>query len=224
MKIIVTGATGLVGAEVLRQAIADNRIEEVTAIVRKPLEITHPKIKTVLHQDFTDYSNLSELFKKHDACAWCLGISQSQVNKEEYNVITYDYALAAAKAMLQANPAITFLFLSGMGADSTEKSSTLFARVKGKTENALKKLGFKKLFIVRPGGIRPIHKNKNTSFVNKLMIPVFPLFQLLMPSMVITSVELAKVILFIIKNGSDMELLENKDLRNLISKTTVQPA
>lgn len=223
MKIIVTGATGLVGAEVLRQAILDDQIQEVTAIVRKPLDISHPKIKTVLHQDFTDYSDLSELFKNYDACAWCLGISQSQVNKEEYHIITYDYALAAAKAMLQANPAITFLFLSGMGADSTEKSNTLFARVKGKTENVLKKLGFKKLFIVRPGGIIPIHKNRNTSFVNKLMIPVFPLFQLLMPSMVITSVELAKVILYIIKNGSDLELLENKNLRNLIAKTTRQP-
>lgn len=206
----------MVGAEVLRQAIADNYILEITAITRKPIDIQHPKIKTVIHQDFLDYSSLSEVFKKHDACIWCLGISQSQVSKEEYNIITYHYTIEAAKAMLHANPAITFLFLSGMGADSTEKSKTIFARVKGKTENALQKLGFKKLYIVRPGGIKPVHKNKNTALTNKLMIPFFPLLELIIPSMMITSVELAKTMLYIAKNDSDLKLMENKDLKNLL--------
>ena len=90
MKIIVTGATGLVGAEVLRQAILDETIEEITAIVRRPLSLQHPKIKTIIHQNFLDYSTLSDVIKKHDAFLWCLGISQSQVSKEEYQTITYD--------------------------------------------------------------------------------------------------------------------------------------
>ena len=218
MKIIVTGATGLVGAEVLRQAILDDSIQEVTAIVRKPLEIHHPKIKTIIHQNFLDYSNLSEVFKNNDACLWCLGISQTQVSKEQYPIITYDYTIAAAKAMLEANPMITFLFLSGMGADSTEKSTTLFALVKGKAENALMKLGIKNLYIVRPGGIKPIHKNKNTAFTNKIMIPFFPVLELLASSMVITSVQLAKAMLHIVKTNPETQLWHNTDLKNLAMK------
>src|SRR5437762_3346998 len=100
MKIIVTGATGMVGSEVIRQAILDKDIEEITAIVRKPLDVTHPKLKTVIHQDFMDYLSLMEIFKKNDACLWCLGISQNLVSKEEYYKITYDYTIAAAKDML----------------------------------------------------------------------------------------------------------------------------
>jgi uncharacterized protein YbjT (DUF2867 family) len=215
MKIIVTGATGLVGAEVLRQAILDNEIESVTAIVRKSINIHHPKITTIIHQNFLDYSNLSEVFKNNDACLWCLGISQSQVSKEEYQVITYNYAIEGAKAMMNANPEITFLFLSGMGADSSEKSKTIFARVKGKTENALLKMPFKKLFIVRPGGIKPIHKNPNTALSNKIMIPFFPILEWLYPAMVISSVQLAKALLHIAKHGSEKQLMENVFLKDI---------
>ncbi len=218
MKIIVTGATGLVGAEVLRQAILDNEIESVTAIVRKPINIHHQKITTIIHQNFLDYSNLEDVFKNNDACLWCLGISQSQVSKEEYQIITYNYAIEGAKAMLNANPEITFLFLSGMGADSSEKSKTIFARVKGKTENALLKMPFKKLFIVRPGGIKPIHKNPNTAFSNKIMIPFFPLLERLYPRMVISSVQLAKALLHIAKHGSEKQLMENPFIKNIVKK------
>jgi len=122
MKIIVTGATGLVGAEVLRLAINDKEIEQVTALTRRPSIIQHPKIRTVLHNDFLNYAGLDDLFKEHDAIIWCLGISVSQVKKEQYHVITYDYATAAAKAILKANPAMHFIFLSGEGADPSEKA------------------------------------------------------------------------------------------------------
>jgi uncharacterized protein YbjT (DUF2867 family) len=216
MKIIVTGATGLVGAEVVRQAILDDQIESVTAIVRKPLTIHHPKITTILHQDFLDYSNLTEVFKNNDALFWCLGISQSQVSKKQYETITYDYTIAAAKAVEKVNPEMTFLFLSGMGADSSEKSKTIFARVKGKAENALLKMSLKKLFIVRPGGIKPINKNPNTALSNKIMIPFFPIIEFFYPAMVISSVQLAKVMLHIAKNGSEKQLMENIYLKNIV--------
>lgn len=162
-----------------------------------------------------DYSTLSDVIKKHDAFLWCLGISQSQVSKEEYQTITYDYTIAAANAVEKVNPEMTFLFLSGMGADSSEKSKTIFARVKGKAENALLKMSFKKLFIVRPGGIKPIHKNPNTAFSNKMMIPFFPILELLYPAMVISSVQLAKVIVHIAKNGSEKQLMENTFLKEI---------
>lgn len=215
MKIIVTGATGLVGAEVLRQAILDKDVEEITALVRRPIDFTHPKIKTVIHSNFLDYSGLEELFKSFDAMVWALGISQTQVNKEQYHVITYDYTLAAANAIQKANPEMAFLFVSGGGADSTEKSRTLFAREKGKTENALLKLGFKKLHNVRPAGIKPIHKNPNTSLFNKLAIPLFPIFEIFMPNLVIASDKLAIAILRILKTGSDKVIIENKELKEI---------
>ncbi len=215
MKIIVTGATGLVGSEVLRQAILDNDIKEITALVRRPIDISHPKIKTVIHSDFLDYSGLEELFKSYDAMVWALGISQTQVNKEQYHIVTYDYTLAAAKAIKKANPDMTFLFVSGGGADSTEKSRTLFAREKGKTENALLKLGLKKTYNVRPAGIKPIHKNPNTSFFNKLAIPLFPIFELFIPNLVIPSDSLAMAILRILKKDSDKVIIENKELKEI---------
>jgi uncharacterized protein YbjT (DUF2867 family) len=215
MKIIVTGATGLVGAEVIRQAIADKTVTEIIALSRKRVEIQDPKLTTIIHNDFLDYSSLSELFKKADACIWALGVSQSQVTKEQYHIITYDYTVKAANAMLYANPEITFVFVSGGGADSTEQSKTLFARVKGKAENALKRLPFKKLVIARPGGIKPIHKNPNTSFFNKVMIPLFPLLELVAPSMVISSVELAKSLIYLAHVGSEETILENTKLKEI---------
>jgi uncharacterized protein YbjT (DUF2867 family) len=222
MKILVTGSTGLVGAEVIRQATLDKDITEIVALARRPVIIPNlpsspngAKLTTVLHDDFLNYDGLSELFKDCDACLWCLGISQSQVTKEQYHVITYDYAIAAAKAALNANPGITFIFVSGGGADSTEKSKTLFARVKGKTENALKKLPFKRLVIVRPGGIRPTHKNPNTSWVNKLAIPLFPVIEFLAPSAVIWSADLGKAILRLVKQPSDKIVIENPELRKI---------
>jgi putative NADH-flavin reductase len=143
MKLIITGATGMAGSEALRQAIADDEIESITIIVRRVIDITHPKLKTILHQNFLDYSLLENEFKNNDAIIWCLGISQNVVSKNEYIKITYDYAIAFARNILHANPEISFLFLSGRGADNTEKTKLLFGKIKGRTENALMKMPFK---------------------------------------------------------------------------------
>jgi len=215
MKIIVTGATGMVGAEVLRQAILDDKITEVIALVRGPIEIEHPKIKTIIHKDFMDYTGLEEVFKNTDVCLWCLGISQTQVNKEKYHEITYDYTMAAAKAMVKAKPDLTFIFTSGEGADQTEKSRTIFARVKGKTENALIRMGMKHLYIVRPAGIKPIHKNPKTSWFNKMFIPLFPIFEVITPNFVIASDKLAIAMLKIANNGYQETIIDNKKLKEL---------
>lgn len=213
MKIIITGANGMAGSDVVRQAIADNSISQITAIVRKPLSIQHPKLKIVVHQNFMDYTSLQKMFAEHDACIWCLGISQAQVSKEKYIEITYDFCVAAAKAMLQANPSIQFLFLSGAGADSSEQSRTLFAKIKGRTENALQQMNFTKLFIVRPGGIRPMHGKPNAAWYEKILIPLFPFFELIFPNQMINSVQLADAMLYIIKNGNDKIIVENRELK-----------
>jgi len=216
MKIILTGATGMVGSEVLKQALADTEITAVAAIVRKPVPVQHPKLTTIIRENFLDYSNLTEVFKNYDACIWCLGISQLLVTKEEYIVITYDYALAAANAMLKANPSIGFLFLSGAGADSKEKSRTIFARIKGKTENALLKLPFKKFYIARPAGIKPMQLKRDAKWYEKLLYYTYPFFKLITPAYVITSEELAKAMLNVVKNGYGNTVIENGELKELV--------
>lgn len=215
MKILITGATGMVGSEVLRQAIQQNDIEEIYVLTRRPLTFHDPKIKEIIHSDFLNYSGMEEIFNKCDACLWCLGIPQAWVTKEEYHVITYDYTLAAAKAMYNENPGITFLFLSGGGADSKEKSRITFAREKGKIENALLKLNLKRLIIPRPGGIQPITKPEKAPFSYRIIYPILPLLNKLIPSQFITSVELSRVLLYLVKNGSDQIILENRDLKKI---------
>jgi len=216
LDILVTGATGLAGAEAVRQALLCTDVGQVTAIARKPLDITHPKLTTIIHYNFLDYSALDEVFKQADACLWCLGISQTQVSKQQYINITCNYTLAAAKAMLAANPAIGFVFLSCIGADSAEKSSILFARVKGQTENALQKLPFQKLYIARPGGIMPVHKKPHPTLAEKMMIPLFPLIKKFAPASVITSAQLAKAMLHMAAYGSDKVIHNNNDLISML--------
>lgn len=208
----------MVGSEVVRQALVDNAIRQVTAIVRKPLNFDHPKLKTIIHKDFLNYKALSDTFRENDACLWCLGISQNQVNEHQYVVITYEYAVSAAKAMLEINPSISFLFLSGDGASSTEKSRFLFGRVKGRTENALLKMPFKRLFIARPAGIVPVHKATDQTILLKLQYFFVGMMQYITPSYVITSTSLAKALLHIIKNGADKSILSYKDLNKIAKK------
>ena len=223
MKLIITGVTGVAGSETVRQALVDPRITHVTAISRRPIALQHEKLRLIIVNDFLNYSCILNDLKDHDACLWCLGISQNQVRSdEEYHTITYDYAIAAARALLSVNPNIVFGFVSGMGADSTEKSKTLFARVKGKAENALQKLPFKKLYLFRPGGIQPIQKKEKPIWYEYILNPiVFPVMKLVVPNMMITSVELAKVMIHTLFNGAPTTLLENKDLRNIIHEFSI---
>ena len=215
MKIIITGSTGTVGSELVKEAVADNDITEVILLARNPSETKHPKIREVIHKNFLDYSGLENIFRETDACLWCLGISQTKVSKEDYFIITYDYAVAAAKAMLAANPAITFLFLSGQGADSTEKSRVRFAKVKGQTENALRAMNFRKLIIFRPGGINPVSKSKNVSINKKFEFLFIQLMKVIVPWAVVNTDVLAKAMLKSIKQDNGQVILSHKMIRQL---------
>ncbi|MBA4167493.1 MAG: NAD(P)H-binding protein [Chitinophagaceae bacterium] len=215
MKVLITGATGTAGSELVRQAISDPSITQILLLIRRASEFSDPKIKEIIHNDFTNYDGLRNIFKETDACFWCLGISQSRVSKSQYYTITHDYVVAAAKAMLEANPEMTLLFLSGQGADSKEKSPVRFAKVKGKAENALIKLHPRKLFIVRPGGIIPTSRSgresiykRSESFMIKLMGAVFPWS-------VISTNDLALAMLKVAKEGYGKMILSHRNLKNL---------
>ena len=215
MKIIVTGSPGTVGAELVRQAVADNDIEQVILLARNPSETKHPKIREIIHKNFLDYSGLENVFKEADACIWCLGISQTSVTKDQYFIITYEYTVAAAKAMLDGNPSITFLFLSGQGADATEKSRILFARVKGQTENALKAMNFRKLLIFRPGGINAVTRRRNMSPQKKFETILVKAMKAVIPWTVVDTDVLAKAMLKTIKENSELVIIDHKTIRRL---------
>jgi uncharacterized protein YbjT (DUF2867 family) len=215
MKIIITGSTGTVGSEVIRQAVADKDIQEVILLARNPSNAKHPKIREIIHKNFLDYSGLENVFKSADACVWCLGISQTRVSKEEYFVITYDYTVAAAKAMLAANPAITFLFLSGQGADSTEKSRVRFAKVKGQTENALRTMNFRKLLIFRPGGINAVIKGTNLTAQKKFETLLVSAMKVVLPWTVVDTDVLAKAMLKSIKEYAGPIIVPHKTIRQM---------
>jgi uncharacterized protein YbjT (DUF2867 family) len=193
MKIVITGATGTAGSEVLRRALTDPGITEVLVLSRRPLDVTHAKRRTALLADFRDYSAIAAQFAGYDACLWCLGVSTTEVSKQEYDTITYDYALAAAQAMQGAGEDFRFCFLSGQGADSAERNSILFARVKGRTENALTRLGRPKVWHFRPAYIHPVTVPPRRR-IERWIAPLTPLFYRFLPSYIISTAELAAAI------------------------------
>ena len=215
MKIIVTGATGLIGAEVVRQVLKDTDIDELILLVRYKPELEHPKITVVIHKDFSDFSGLDKYFAKANALVWCLGISQTQVSKAQYETITFGYMDACVRFCIQANQFIRFVFVSGDGADRTEKSKTLFRRLKGKAENMLLQSGLKETFIARPDAVNPKYKNKKAPLAYKLVYPFFPLVEKLAPDKIIWSDVLARALLLIAKNGYEKNTIENIELRKI---------
>jgi uncharacterized protein YbjT (DUF2867 family) len=218
MKLLVTGATGLIGAALVEQALQDEAITELILLVRKDPALRHPKLRIILHQDYLELDSLRETIRQADALAWCLGTSQTQVGRKEYEKITVEYTAAFAAVCKALNPGIRFVFVSGDGADRTEKSSTLFRKLKGRAENILFSSGLENLVIVRPDAVRPRTKNKRAPLAYKLAYPFFPLLEWLAPHKVIWSDVLGRAILALVKEGAAGRIIENRELRDLGKK------
>jgi len=187
------------------------------------MDIVDSRLQVILHQDFLHYEDLEAVFRTHEVCIWCLGTSQTQVSSEEYLKVTYTYTLAAAAAMLKSNPEMRFIFLSAMGADPSERSRTLFRRIKGRTERALQQLPFKELYLIRPGGIRAMSKKKNAAWYERVLSPVYFIFEWMTPRYVINSIELARVMIRIAKYGAPDQILNNPALRRLGKEEVSRP-
>lgn len=207
MKIVLTGATGFTGGEVLRQALADPAIEQVRVLTRRSTGLSHPKLKEVIVDDFLDYAQVD--LRECDACIWCLGVSQTRVGEAEYIRITHDYALAAAKAMYAANPRLRFCFLSGRGAEA----STLFARIKGRTERQLTALG-RPVYFFRPGYIRPTARSGPRKDLARLFAPIGALISLFNDDFSVDCDQLALCLLDVARQGADPNLLTNSAIRH----------
>ena len=215
-RVIITGATGMVGKGVLLECLDHNSINEVLVLGRSPLNIKHPKLKELIHADFTDLTIISNQLSGYDACFFCLGISAAGMKEDEYKRVTYDFTLSLAKTLYKINPEMTFTYVSGEGTDSTEKGSSMWARVKGKTENDLLKLGFKQAFMFRPGAIIPLRgiksKTKGYQFMYDYFMWMVKLIKFIAPNSVINTTQVGLAMINSMLKGYNKSILHPKDI------------
>src|SRR5277367_2987535 len=216
MRIVIVGATGMVGGYALRCALGLPALERVTSISRRKTGISHAKLDEVLHQDFSDCSGLAQALAGQDAAVFCLGAYTGAVTDAEMRTITVDYTLEFARVFRRSSLDASFSFLSGSGADPAGRSRMAFARYKGEAEKALLGSGFPRLFIFRPAYIYPVEPRKEPNFSYRLLRSIYPVFQLLLPNQVIRADDLAKAMVDVaIRTGAGTEqvILENRDIR-----------
>ena len=208
MKVILYGATGMVGQGVLRECLLDPEVESVLAPVRSPTGKTEEKLREIDLKEKIDG-------KAYDACFFCLGISSAGMNEADYTKVTYDLTMEAAKALV--HPGMTFIYVSGAGTDSTEKGRSMWARVKGKTENALLAMPFKAAYMFRPGAIRPMHGIRSkTALYRAAYVVATPLMALFKNAKWMTDTErVGKAMIKVAKSGAPKKHLENVDINEL---------
>lgn len=211
IRAIVTGATGMVGEGVLHECLQSPEVEAVLIINRKPSGFTHPKLKEIIHQDFFDISPIKTQLKSYDACFFCLGVSSVGMKEEEYTKMTYTLTMHVAETLSKLNPEMTFCYVSGSGTDSTEKGRSMWARVKGKTENDLMKLPFKAVYNFRPGYMHPTPGLKNTLPYYKYLSWLYPVLRKVFPGAASTLAELGQGMIKVATKGYQKPILEVKD-------------
>lgn len=222
MKIILFGASGMVGQGVLRECLIDPEVESVLAVLRSPLaqpDGKEQKVREIIHSDFTDFSAVEDQWPGYDACFFCLGVSSVGMSEKDYAHVTKDFTLAAAESLSRVNPNLTFMYVSGTGTDSSEHGRVMWARVKGETENRLLQMPFKGAYMFRPGFIQPLHgiRSKTTLYriLYLLMTPFTPLLKTLFPKFITTTEQVGRAMIKIAKQGAPKRLLENIDINAL---------
>jgi uncharacterized protein YbjT (DUF2867 family) len=208
----------MVGDGVLHECLVDPRVTNVLAIVRSPLSVAHPKLKELRRTDFFNYDDLTQQLSTIDACFFCLGVSSAGMKESQYHRLTFDLTLAAARALAKARPGAVFCYVSGEGTDSTERGRVMWARVKGKTENAILALPLKG-FMFRPGFIRARPGAKSKTLLYRLLYviggPLYPLLKRVAPTHVTTSENLSRAMLAVATSGYSKHVLENSDINAL---------
>jgi uncharacterized protein YbjT (DUF2867 family) len=224
MRAMIFGATGMVGQGVLRECLLDQQIAEVQSVGRSATGAHNPKLREIVHPDLFHYAGIEAELKGFDACFFCLGVSSAGISEQQYENLTYTLTLAAAETLVRLNPAMTFVYVSGAGTDSSEKGRVTWARVKGKTENALLRLPFKAAYMFRPGIIQPVHgaRSKTTSYRvgYALAKPVLPLLHRLFPRYILTTEEIGRAMIHVAKQGAPKKVLESWDIRDCTSTSS----
>ncbi|MEI9944419.1 MAG: NAD-dependent epimerase/dehydratase family protein [Chitinophagaceae bacterium] len=218
LKVIVTGVTGMVGEGVLHECLLHQHVEEVLVLGRKSCGITHPKLKEIVHADLYDLSSIEDQLKGYNACLFCLGTTSIGKKEPEYYKITYQLTMHVATTLCKLNSDMVFCYISGASTDSTEKGKSMWARVKGKTENDLMKLPFKKVYNFRPGILKPTKGLKNTLGFYKYFSWLIPVIKLFSKSAVTTLKELGLAMINASSKGYEKQILEVKDILQLAKK------
>ncbi|MFJ5834937.1 NAD(P)H-binding protein [Streptomyces sp. NPDC093089] len=219
MRVIVFGASGMVGHGALHACLRDDAVTEVLAVVRTPLAVDHPKLRQIVHADFTDYTALQDRLTGLDACFYCLGVSAVGRTEAEYTRVTHDYAVAAARALIAASPDLTFVYVSGEGTDPTGKSRQMWARVKGRAENDLRALPMA-AYMFRPGFIQPVDGAVSRTPLYRVLYRatavVHPLLKRLLPRHVTTTDAVGRAMLAVTRpDGDAPTVLRNPDINRL---------
>jgi hypothetical protein len=218
LKVIITGATGMVGEGVLHECLLNPDVESVLVINRRPCNTQHPKLKEIIHNDFFNFDTIKEQLAGFNACFFCLGVSSIGLNEEKYHRLTYDLTISLANILCGLNPDMVFCYVSGAGTDSSEKGRSMWARVKGKTENRLKQMPFRKAYMFRPGYIQPTKGLKNAYKIYKVFSPFYPFLKLLFPKYVCTLKEIGMAMINTVNKGYEKRILEVTDIKELAHK------
>jgi uncharacterized protein YbjT (DUF2867 family) len=218
MKVIVTGATGMVGEAVLLECLENPLVESVLSVTRRPSGQSHPKLRELLVSDFRELGSVEQDLAGYDACFYCAGISSVGMNEADYTVVTYDTPLAFATVLARLNPAMTLVHVSGAHTDSSEHGRVMWARVKGKAENALMRLPFKGVYNFRPSLMKPTPGQKNVKGSYTLLKVLYPVMNLVFPGMPLKDV--AQAMLNAVRFGAPKQILEVPDIRELAKRQT----
>jgi uncharacterized protein YbjT (DUF2867 family) len=209
----------MVGQGVLRECLLDDEVESVLTIGRSATGQQHAKLQEIVHKDFWDFSAIEDKLSGYDACFFCLGVSSAGMSEQNYERMTYGITMAAAQTLAKRNPGMTFIYVSGAGTDSSERGRSMWARVKGRTENALLKLPFKAAYMFRPGYIQPLHgiksKNKMVNAFYAVLGPMYPVWKAILPKYVTTTEQLGRAMIKVARQGSSKHVLENEDINNI---------
>ena len=219
MNVVIFGATGMVGRAALRESLLDPGVQRVVTVGRRATGHRHPKLRDVVHPDLLDLTSVEADLRGLDACFFCLGIASAGMSEAAYSEVTHDLAIAAAETLLRLNPGMTFLFISGTGADSTERGRVMWARVKGRTENALLRMPFKAVYVFRPSFIMPMHgiqsRTRLYRVFYRIVKPIAPLLKAAFPDRFTTTQRLGRGMLRVVRDGYPTRILESRDLAKL---------
>jgi len=220
MNVLIFGATGMVGQGVLRECLNDVDVQRVQTIGRTGTGAHHPKLREVVHGDMWHYASIESQLTGFDACFFCLGVASAGMAEADYERITYGITMAAAETLSRLNPQMTFVFVSGAGADSSERGRVMWARIKGKTENAVLRQPFKAAFVFRPGVIQPLHGIRSRTALYRVLYtvtkPLLPLFRRALPGYILTTEQLGRAMLTVVRTGAPKRLLESPDINALV--------
>lgn len=219
MNVLLLGATGMVGQGVLRECLLATDVLRVTTLGRTATGQTHAKLDELVHASLFDLSPIESRLTPYDACFFCLGVSSAGMSEQKYTVVTHDLTLSVARTLARLNPGMTFVYVSGMGTYTTEHGRSMWARVKGRTENALLRLPFKAAFMFRPGAIMPMHGVRSKTALYRaayvVLTPLYPLIKRLSPNAVTTSEQVGQAMLQVARHGYPNSVLETADINAL---------